>query len=58
MHTHPTPMHIHVAILDAISAAEKQHGQSLPIWLGQAIRDGIRNACAEHDAECAKRKAA
>lgn len=55
---HPTPVHIRTCIIDAITEGMKQRGEYVPVWISQAINEGIRNACAEHDAEQAKRRAA
>jgi hypothetical protein len=58
MHDHPTPMHIRSCILDALIKGMEEGKQAPPVWISQAISEGIRNACAEHDAEQAARKAA
>ena len=58
MHTHPTPVHIRTCILDALIKGMKEGKQAPPVWVSQAINEGIRNACAEHDAEQAKRRTA
>lgn len=57
MHVHPTPVHIRSCIIEALTEGMKQRGEYVPIWVSQAIREGIRQACAEHDAEQAARKA-
>ena len=58
MHVHPTPVHIRSCIRDALTDGMKQRGEYVPVWVMQAVQEGIAKACAEHDAEQARGKAA
>ena len=50
---HPTPVHIHIAILDELAAYEKRCGNSaapaFPAEIYSIICKGIRRACEEHN---------
>jgi hypothetical protein len=46
---HPTPTHIRGCIFDRITAEMAARREFCPLWISQAIRDGIAQACAEHD---------
>jgi len=50
---HPTPVHIHTAILDELAAYEKRRGNlaspAFPAEIYSIIRNGIRRACDEHN---------
>lgn len=58
MHAHPTPVHIRSCIYDALIKGMESGKQAPPVWVSEAIAEGIRQACREHDAEQAKGKAA
>ena len=46
---HPTPVHLAARIADAIEAEAKRRGELPPLWMDQAISEGVKRACAEHD---------
>lgn len=48
---HPTPVHIRSCIFDALTKQMAERKEYVPMWVTDAIREGIRTACAEHDAE-------
>lgn len=49
MNVHPTPVHIRGCVLDAITAEMTKRGEYVPTWVYAAVRDGISQACTEHD---------
>lgn len=50
---HPTPAHVALRVLEAMEAEAKRRGENTPLWIDQAISEGVKRACAEHD-EAAK----
>lgn len=48
---HPPPVHLAARIADAIEAEAKRRGELPPLWIDRAISEGVKQACAEHDAK-------
>ena len=48
--THPTPIHIRRCIMERILSGTQKGQEALPLWVMQAVSDGIADACREHDA--------
>ena len=47
---HPTPTHIRCNISRELTAAMARNpGQHVPLFVFEAINEGIRSACREHD---------
>jgi hypothetical protein len=46
---HPTPAHVALRVLEAMEAEAKRRGELTPLWIDQAISEGVKRACAEHD---------
>ncbi len=44
--THPTPVHIRSCIDKRLS----ERGEYVPQWIREAVAEGIKDACREHDA--------
>lgn len=54
---HPPPVHIRSCIFDALIRGMDAGKEAPPMWVSEAIREGIRQACAEHDRETNERAA-
>ena len=47
---HPTPVHIRSCITQRLIDAMREGKEAAPLWVSEAIREGIKDACREHDA--------
>lgn len=50
----PVPVHIRACILLALNEAARQRGETCPLWVFDAVSQGIRDAIAQHEKETAK----
>ena len=47
---HPTPVHIRSCITQRLIDGKDAGKEAPPLWVQEAIREGIKDACREHDA--------
>ena len=47
---HPTPVHIRSCITQRLIDGKDAGKEAPPLWVKEAISEGIKDACREHDA--------